>query len=119
MKEYYPLILFCLSIILGLVTFLSSFIFWQIITDLKLLKSKDDEKEKRIQKLEDLQGHKVDELIKKIDKVEDDLQKLSEYVHNKKHDANDIIQQFSGMMTTINSAMRDHVLIINPHINQH
>jgi hypothetical protein len=112
MTQYFPLIILGLSLISTFITFLAGFIFYQVVGDIKELKTKDTDKESRIQKLESFQELKVTELIKKIDVVENNLEQLSKYVHENLHEKVDTIQQYNSMMMTIKLALDEGKLVI-------
>lgn len=73
-------------VLFGVICALIGIIYATLTTKINKLENKQENHEKRIQKVEDVHGPKFDTLEKKIDKLEISIQTLSENLHKEKNE---------------------------------
>lgn len=65
--------------------------------------SKSNDHEKRIQKIEDVQGTKLDNLTEKVDEIERSIRKLSEDIHGENSEKNALTKTLTQILKYMES----------------
>lgn len=88
--SYIPIVLFIASIAISILGVVAKYLFGKI-----------QDHEKRVQKVEDLHGNKLDSLEKKIDQMQITIQTLANNLHKEKNVESALVATLTALNKTI------------------